>query len=131
MSYEKHTWETGETITAEKLNNLEDGVASGSGSTEIFVLKFYTEDLETVTADKSFEQLLEAYNSGKQIVAYINVYNEVSKFPTFTKLEDNSFIFDVIGVTGYQETIAGINLTRIIYNSSRILSIRLSANLDS
>ena len=26
MAYEKHTWETGETITAEKLNNLEDGV---------------------------------------------------------------------------------------------------------
>lgn len=26
MSYEKHTWETGETITAEKLNNLEDEV---------------------------------------------------------------------------------------------------------
>ena len=26
MSYEKHTWETGEVITAEKLNNIEDGV---------------------------------------------------------------------------------------------------------
>ena len=32
MSYEKHTWETGEIITAEKLNNLEDGVAGASGS---------------------------------------------------------------------------------------------------
>lgn len=26
MPYEKHTWQTGETITAEKLNNIEDGV---------------------------------------------------------------------------------------------------------
>ena len=26
MSYSKHTWETGETITATKLNNLEDGL---------------------------------------------------------------------------------------------------------
>ena len=37
MSYEKQTWTTGETITAEKLNHLEDGVASagsgGGGST--------------------------------------------------------------------------------------------------
>lgn len=29
MSYEKHTWTSGETVTAAKLNNLEDGVASG------------------------------------------------------------------------------------------------------
>ena len=27
MSYEKHTWESGETITAEKLNHIEDGIA--------------------------------------------------------------------------------------------------------
>lgn len=26
MSYTKHAWVTGETITAEKLNNIEDGV---------------------------------------------------------------------------------------------------------
>lgn len=26
MSYEKHTWETGEVITAEKLNNMEQGI---------------------------------------------------------------------------------------------------------
>lgn len=30
MSYEKQTWVTGETITAEKLNHMEDGIA-GSG----------------------------------------------------------------------------------------------------
>lgn len=38
MSYEKHTWETGETITAEKLNNLENGVASSGGSESSFVI---------------------------------------------------------------------------------------------
>ena len=27
MSYETHTWESGETITAEKLNHIEDGIA--------------------------------------------------------------------------------------------------------
>lgn len=26
MSYEKTTWQTGDTITSEKLNHLEDGV---------------------------------------------------------------------------------------------------------
>ncbi len=30
MSYNEHTWQTGETITAEKLNNLEQGVTDAS-----------------------------------------------------------------------------------------------------
>lgn len=35
MSYEKHTWQTGEVITADKLNNLEAGVESGQNGYEI------------------------------------------------------------------------------------------------
>lgn len=31
MSYEKTTWETGDVITAEKLNNIEDGIAGAGG----------------------------------------------------------------------------------------------------
>ena len=31
MSYTPHTWTTGETITASKMNNLENGVQSASG----------------------------------------------------------------------------------------------------
>ena len=34
MAYEKHTWETGETITAELLNHIEDGVAELYGEEE-------------------------------------------------------------------------------------------------
>lgn len=29
MAYEKHTWECGEPITADKLNNIEDGISDG------------------------------------------------------------------------------------------------------
>lgn len=32
MSYDKYTWQTGETITAEKMNHIEDGIAEGGGS---------------------------------------------------------------------------------------------------
>lgn len=31
MSYTKHIWQNGETITAEKLNNLEDGASNSLG----------------------------------------------------------------------------------------------------
>lgn len=32
MAYKKHTWETGEVITAEKLNHIEEGVAEINGN---------------------------------------------------------------------------------------------------
>lgn len=39
MSYEKQTWKNGETITAEKLNHIEDGIAS-IGGTQSAKVKF-------------------------------------------------------------------------------------------
>ena len=34
MAYEKQTWETGDVITAEKLNHMESGIEGGGGSGE-------------------------------------------------------------------------------------------------
>ena len=31
MSYEKQTWTTGDVITADKMNHMEDGIANGGG----------------------------------------------------------------------------------------------------
>lgn len=55
MSYEKHTWETGEVITAEKLNNIEEGIdesvvifsstfSGSSGSNKYYFDLVITED---------------------------------------------------------------------------------------
>lgn len=33
MAYTKQTWATGDTVTATKLNHMEDGIADGGGST--------------------------------------------------------------------------------------------------
>lgn len=32
MSYEKQTWKCGDSITAEKLNHMEDGIANSGGA---------------------------------------------------------------------------------------------------
>ena len=47
MAYEKTTWQTGDTITAEKLNNIEQGIVAASG------LVTATVDDTTVTLDKT------------------------------------------------------------------------------
>ena len=59
MAYEKHTWETGETITAEKLNNLEDGVSGN----RVFSVNI-NENSEGYILDKTFGEIRNAYELG-------------------------------------------------------------------
>lgn len=42
MSYEKHTWSNGEVITADKLNHMEDGIGSGGGGSSDFAVATVT-----------------------------------------------------------------------------------------
>lgn len=60
MAYEKHTWETGEVITAEKLNNIEDGVVS-SGLPIVGVAMTYGQT-NTAVVDKSFDELYSLFD---------------------------------------------------------------------
>lgn len=60
MSYVKTVWETGDVITAEKLNNLENGVeAVGSGVLSVGV----NEDGETLKS--KWQEIYDAMSSGK------------------------------------------------------------------
>lgn len=74
MTYTPTEWQTGDIVTAEKLNNLENGVlsASGGGVECVTVTKGNLADgEETVydcTTDKTFAELAEAYESGKFLV---------------------------------------------------------------
>lgn len=63
MAYEKHTWETGEVITAEKLNHMEDGVG------EVFIvnaeLAGNSSDGYTVDSlDKTYDKIVNAFENG-------------------------------------------------------------------
>ena len=57
MSYDKQTWTTGEVITANKLNHMEDGIAAGGGSV---LVVGYTADGETLTLDKTWQEIYDA-----------------------------------------------------------------------
>lgn len=66
MSYTPHTWQTGETVTAEKLNALEQGVASGGGGGGGFMLitVTYDETEDTFVADKTYAEIAAHLDSG-------------------------------------------------------------------
>lgn len=56
MSYEKQTWESGQTITAEKLNHIEDGIASTGG----VLIVHEVEENNRSRLDKTWQQIADA-----------------------------------------------------------------------
>lgn len=79
MSYTPTTWATGDVITAEKLNNIENGIAnagSGTSAGNAVVFEFTaTYDLQShsysVATDVTFEEVKSAFLAGKLCIAHI------------------------------------------------------------
>ena len=67
MSYEKQTWTTGDVITAEKLNHLEDGIESGG----MMIVTITGNDTDGYTSDKTFAEIEAAYLTMLLVVRYI------------------------------------------------------------
>ena len=93
MSYAKQTWQTGDTITAEKLNHMEDGIAAAGGEYD-FVLDTRDSDMPPTAAGKSVSDLFDMVNDGElpnvlalqsggvdKIVSFLT--NDVNNIQTF------------------------------------------------
>ena len=99
MSYIPTTWETGDVITAEKLNNMESGIANGE---DLFVITAMNVATETnprtqPTLDKTFLEIADAIKAGKVVVLKINYEAEISFFVTEAMvIYNNSEIFNVL-----------------------------------
>jgi hypothetical protein len=60
MSYDKQNWQTGDVITANKLNHIEDGIANGGGGDVFVVHSVYDEQTDTTTLDKTWQEIHDA-----------------------------------------------------------------------
>ncbi len=63
--YEKQTWKTGDVITEEKLNHMEDGIASGG---VLIVNDNVDSDTNTHTLDKTWKEIKDAYINGVVLI---------------------------------------------------------------
>lgn len=70
MNYEPKTWACGDTITADDLNHIEQGVAEADGGAP-FVVTVRTDENNNATADKTFEEIEQAWKSGSAITLKI------------------------------------------------------------
>ena len=66
MSYEKQTWQSGDTITANKLNHMESGIENSGGSSDdnLFVVTISV-DGTVASSDKTWREITTAFNAGK------------------------------------------------------------------
>lgn len=74
MAYEPKTWACGDTITADDLNHIENGIAEiGCGVEIVNITATGTLPNISGTSDKTHAELLSAHNSGKVIIANVEI----------------------------------------------------------
>ncbi len=92
MSYEKTTWQNGDTITAEKLNKIENGIAANSFS----VIPTTINNENKMVLTKTWQELYDEFNGDNIMI----IYGE-NHFDNGV-IVDNKFI-TYISAVGYQD----------------------------
>ena len=80
MAYTPNTWATGDTITAAKLNNMEQGIAN---SGVFFIEATWDDNANEYVLDKTLAEISAAYSSGRicKIVGGIDSEMQVAVAP--------------------------------------------------
>ena len=96
MSYTPTEWKTGDVITADKLNNMENGVVNAG----LFIINgsgwdpSHNASHEIITIDKTYNEIVAAYTSGKRLVIYMAAAN----FGTFA--------FNLSSIRNHEEVVS-------------------------
>lgn len=110
MAYERHNWQCGDVVTAERLNNIEDGVEEAleccGSSAEEFLVSFTLST--TNTMDRTVDEIVQAYNDGKKITA-CSLYGD-APLSTYYLVYANAFTPDFEFAT---VTNSGVNIVEV------------------
>ena len=78
MSYTPTNWQTGDTVTAEKLNNMETGIENAANA---FIVTLTPTALDySGTMDKTTAEITAAFNAGQRILFALNTGVDVVYF---------------------------------------------------
>ena len=102
MSYTKQTWNTGDTITADKLNHMEDGIME-SGESGAFIINVI-DDGATWTLDKTWQEIYDAHSSG--VVCVIKYTSEEPG--NIRQISYSVSVVDGQLYTGYTSFVVGV-----------------------
>ena len=103
MAYEPKTWSCDDTITADDLNHIEQGIANASGggtASEPLIVRIGPVEDDTKRLDKTFGEIKEAFNSGRPIYC-------ASDYPDGVTTEYRPLFSIVIGRESGGEVLVG------------------------
>lgn len=100
MAYEKQTWATGDTITAEKLNHMEDGISNSVLSVDI------STSGDTKTMNKTWQEIHDAAKNGLPIVITELINEDYVEHYIFVGSEYDDNYFTYIAFVGGQNSIS-------------------------
>lgn len=113
MAYVRHYWECNEVVTADQLNNLEQGVEEaleccGGGQTEPPFMLINAEAEGTVTTlDATWQDIYDAMSAGTPCFVSASAENDSSMLMVSRAYIDNGVYTVTIGGTNYTATTAG------------------------
>lgn len=90
MAYNKTTWETGDVITAEKLNNIENGIAAIKGVMSITL----SEDGDTATLSATWQQISDAFGSMTPVFVYTTESSVMAYMVVFAEYDPGNDKYD-------------------------------------
>ena len=109
MSYEKTTWKTGDKVTAQKLNNIENGIENAGNA---FSIKMENVN-NTFVLDKTFRQIKDAVINGYVISLSYYYFDESS----------SSALYNWYSFVCYRENISNVN------SSVQEITVHFSENI--
>lgn len=100
MSYTPHTWQTGETVTAAKLNALEQGVASGGGGNLVvtMTIEYNTpgQNSATFTLNATWQDISAAIAAGKYVCSVSSgeqtVQTQIVSYSSYVEDETTTYV---------------------------------------
>lgn len=104
MAYTKQTWATGDVVTANKLNHMEDGIAEGgTGGGDVLVVPVtvaIVDDAPTLTTSVAVADVITATETGKAVLYAIYFpLNGMYEVITSYEIVDGSVGFTFSGST--------------------------------
>lgn len=112
MNYEPNTWQSGDVITSEKLNRIENALASLAAAqtpleTNAVLSVDQTTGKQVITIDKTAEELFEAIEAGKAIEAMFTMPGPADQPIAIRKIVNVSGM--LIGGTLYEFTMVEVD----------------------
>ena len=101
MAYTPNTWAAGDTITAQKLNNMEQGIANAG---TIILETEYDAEYNLSDVDMTAAEIVEAVKAGKKVYLTLLLEEENTKnYMPFAGeyLVDGELAYALFGVSGY------------------------------